>query len=612
MKHIALTFFPLFAFSFFAYAAETDPVDAHYAAYLASIQEKLPSKGVAAFDGANLKNFHFSGDGPDAHFEFADVDGQAFSKCIRLKIPVAVDPSYKVQILSPDSTVAVKKGDFLFATVNARCIEAAANNGVFAAILQVHGSPWTTIGREGVIVGKEWKRVIVATRAEHDYAAGGYELTLHLGMKAQTLELGGFALLNLGQGVDPNALPYTPIAYPGQEPDAPWRKAAAERIEKIRKGDLTVHVTGADGKPLAGASVHIAMQRHAFGFGTFLEYHAMIGTGADSDKLREWTLKLFNRATTPIYWADWGWANADIRKDYMKCAKWAQDNMLTTRGHVIVYPAFQFMPTAMKALEKDPATLRQKVLDHVVDVVDATRAFAFRDYDVTNELRDLNDLHGLLGKDAVVEWFKVAREHAAPESHMAINENTILTRGGETNANQDNYAGWIQYLSDHGQAPDVIGMQGHFDANVTDPVRVLEILDRFAKFGKPLQITEFDLPIRDEDAQARYTRDFLTTIFSHPAMEAFTMWGFWEGQMWQPPAALLRKDFTVKPNGQAFMDLVLKQWWTGVTATTAADGSCATRGFLGDYKITVKNGGAEKSASVKLIKDGASVTVKFE
>ena len=171
MKPIAFILSLVFAFSA---AAETDVVDTHYAAYLAGLQEKLPAKGAAAIDGGNLASFHLSGEGADAHYEFADVADQPFAKCIRLKIPAAVDPSYKVQIVSADSTVAVKKGDFLLAAVNARCIEAAGNNGVFAAILQVHGSPWTTIGREGVIVGKDWKRVIVATRAERDYAAGGY------------------------------------------------------------------------------------------------------------------------------------------------------------------------------------------------------------------------------------------------------------------------------------------------------------------------------------------------------------------------------------------------------------------------------------------------------
>jgi hypothetical protein len=93
------------------------------------------------------------------------------------------------------------------------------------------------------------------------------------------------------------------ILYPGQEPDAPWCKAAAERIDKYRKSDLTVRVVDRDGKPVRGAKVHVQMQRHAFGFGTFLEYDVMTSAGPDADKLREWTLKLFNRCTTPIYWA---------------------------------------------------------------------------------------------------------------------------------------------------------------------------------------------------------------------------------------------------------------------------------------------------------------------
>ena len=155
-------------------------------------------------------------------------------------------------------------------------------------------------------------------------------------------------------------------------------------------------------------------------------------------------------------------------------------------------------------------------------------------------------------------------------------------------------------------------MQGHFDANLTDPAVIYKILDRFAKFGKPIQITEFDLPIRDEACQARFTRDFMTLIFSHPAVEAFTMWGFWEGRMWQSQAALVRKDWTLKPNGQAYMDLTTKEWKTDVTAKTADDGSCGTRGFLGDYAITVSHHGVEKSATVKLVKEGTNVTVKME
>ena len=211
-----------------------------------------------------------------------------------------------------------------------------------------------------------------------------------------------------------------------------------------------------------------------------------------------------------------------------------------------------------------------------------------------------------------MEWFKVAREHAPACSRTAINENTILAHGGVTQPEQDNYAMWIQHLIDQGQGPDIIGMQSHFGETVTGPETALLILDRFARFGKPIQITEFDLPTYDEQGQARYTRDFLTAVFSHPCTDAFTMWGGCEGSMWQPPGAMIRKDWSLKPNAQAWMDLVLKEWWTDVNTTTGSDGSCVTRGFLGDYIITVSADDREKATPVKLTKPGSTTVVALD
>ena len=87
------------------------------------------------------------------------------------------------------------------------------------------------------------------------------------------------------------------------------------------------------------------------------------------------------------------------------------------------------------------------------------------------------------------------------------------------------------------------------------------------------------------------------------------MWGFWEGKMWQPPGAMIRKDWSLRPNGQAYMDLVLKKWWTDVTVTTGLDGSCMTRGFLGDYRVGVTADSKERSAWAKLTKSGLAVTI---
>jgi endo-1,4-beta-xylanase len=558
-------------------------------------------QGTPAFDENVLSNFSLLGQGSNAEYSSVVVTGQPFSRAIRVRVVARTANPYDVQILTPPTTIPLKQGELALAVLNVRCTEAPTGIGFFNAYIQISGPPWTGLGSREVVVGREWTRIIIPVQARQDYGIGKYELALHLGAQAQTLELGGIALLNLGQTIDPGKLPFTPITYPGEEPDAAWRKGAAERIEKYRKADLTVRVVDQKGKSVRGAKVHVAMQRHAYGFGTFLECEMMTGSGPDTDKLRAWTLKLFNRCTTPIYWADWGWVYPENRKRYLECAKWAADHHLATRGHCIIYPGWEFLPSAIKPLAANPAALRKRLLEHVVEVTEATRQFSFTEYDVCNELRYLTDIHGLLGRAAVVEWFRVAREHA-PNSRMAINENTILTRGGFTQGEQDNYAEWIQYLIDQGQGPDVIGMQGHFGEAVTGPETVLKILDRFARFGKTIQITEFDLITRDEQGQARYTRDFLTAVFSHPATDAFTMWGFWEGRMWQPPGAMIRKDWTLKPNGQAYMDLVLKDWWTDVAATTGPDGSFTTRGFLGDYRITATIDGREKTFLVKLIK----------
>jgi endo-1,4-beta-xylanase len=90
------------------------------------------------------------------------------------------------------------------------------------------------------------------------------------------------------------------------------------------------------------------------------------------------------------------------------------------------------------------------------------------------------------------------------------------------------------------------------------------------------------------------------------------LWGFWENRHWRPQAALFASDWTMRPHGQAWMDLVNKQWKTDASATTDADGSISTRGFLGDYQITVTHGQRTKTAPAQLDRDGETVTITLE
>jgi endo-1,4-beta-xylanase len=119
--------------------------------------------------------------------------------------------------------------------------------------------------------------------------------------------------------------------------------------------------------------------------------------------------------------------------------------------------------------------------------------------------------------------------------------------------------------------------------------RVITVLDRFAALKKPIRITEFDINIRDEAAQADYTRDFYTALYSHPAVVGIMQWGFWEGKIWQKNAAMVRTDWTEKPNGVALRQLIKKTLASHHAAKTDAAGQWNEAIHHGEHtlKITV-------------------------
>ena len=87
------------------------------------------------------------------------------------------------------------------------------------------------------------------------------------------------------------------------------------------------------------------------------------------------------------------------------------------------------------------------------------------------------------------------------------------------------------------------------------------------------------------------------------------MWGFWEGRHWRPRAAMFRKDWSRKPNADAFTGLVFNKWWTDETAITDADGAINLRGFKGDYAIDVSLGDITQSTTASLTRDGLTMTI---
>ena len=120
--------------------------------------------------------------------------------------------------------------------------------------------------------------------------------------------------------------------------------------------------------------------------------------------------------------------------------------------------------------------------------------------------------------------------------------------------------------------------------------RILSQLDRFAKLGLKIRITEFDIDTLDEDLQADFTRDLYTAAFSHPSVIGVQNWGFWAKAHWRPRAAMFRDDWTPKPNALAYKQLIYADWWSEETKQSDADGMVSCSAFYGSYLIEIEGG----------------------
>jgi len=581
---------------------------------VSSAQAVTLPQGTLVMARAALLHAQRGGEYPtNARLTVVTVTGPSFTQALRVATLRLAPQPWNTQVTF-SNTAAVRQGDVLFLSVWARRIESRAETGEARAefVFEQSGPPWTKSVMRDIAVGPQWQQFYLPFAAAMDYAAGQAQVCFRVGYPPQVLELAAFELLNCGV-TNINALPMVKATYAGMAADAPWRAAAAARIETLRKATLLLGVVDTNGQPVPGATVQVRMRKHAFGFGAAVaaRYFTADATTPDAQRYRTMVTQLFNKVVleNDLKWPSWrgewygrGWSNSA-----MAAVDWLRTNNLGVRGHCLVWPAWDNLPLYVRLLSNTPARVRQAVLKHLADEAGALRG-KICEWDVINEPYSNHDLMDLLGKAVMVEWFTAARA-ADPAAKLYLNDYSILSARGLDTAHQDHYFATIRYLLQQGAPLDGIGMQGHFGWDLTPPVRLLEILDRFATFGKDLQVTEFDISVDDEALQARYLTDFMTALFSHRAVAGIVMWGFWEGAHWQPKAALYRRDWRAKPAGQAWQELVHKQWWTTADGVTDAQGDYALRGFKGDYDVTVSHGGLTNTWALTLTNDPSRVDI---
>ncbi len=524
------------------------------------------------------------------------VTGQPFARAIRVDTGGRTRSEDAIR-LEWDNAAPIKNKDVLFLRFWARTIETLDESG--QGRLQItfpNKTPRTeavVLSKKGATFGAEWQRFDYPLPARAGAGANAAALTFGLGnTDRQVIEIGGLQLLNFGPNIQPSQLPFNKATYEGREAGAPWRAEANARIEQHRKGDLTVRVMDAAGRPVPEATVKVAMKRHAYGFGSMVNDRDL----ATNPRYRDHVLKLFNQATVNVKWEGW----EGRVKSLPPTLKLLRDNNFQIHAHAIVWPGWRRLPKSLEAMQNEPEKLRHTVRDHVREAMLLTKG-RIDSVDVVNETFNAQSLQGVLGKEEMAQWFKIAHE-VDPKVILMLNENSL-----ESGRKTEHVISEVKFLRAQGAPIGGIGTQAHVSA--TSIPQIIANWQRLAQLGLPMKITEYDTVTPDDELQGEFMRDLMIAWFSLPQSDAFIMWGFWDGNHWLNDSPLFYADWSPKPGLKHWNDLIFKQWWTNSQGATGAAGDYKARGFLGDYEITATQGGKTKTVPATLAREGQTVTV---
>ncbi|MBC8064033.1 MAG: endo-1,4-beta-xylanase [Chlorobia bacterium] len=450
----------------------------------------------------------------------------------------------------------------------------------------------------------EWKQYRFAAKALNSYPAGGSEAKFFLGYAKGTVEIAQIRVENHGPG-DPGKFDQTIDYWGGATHNEDWKKAAFERIEKYRKADVTINVVDSAGRPVTNASIKLEMKRHSFRFGTAVVAGRINGNSSEDVKYRQVLEDNFN---TAVFENDMKWYDetGNGMRAALQAMPWLEQRGFETRGHNLVWGTWRYLPKGLA--DKPVAEIWQKIQDHVKDYVGQTKSRVYT-WDVVNEAVTETELWDKIGWDKFAEVHKLAKQ-IDPKLKITYNDYNMSNPAQAGTGHRNRALERAKFLIDKGAPLDILGDQAHMGKPFTPIPDVLAAWDQMAKLGRPIEITEFDLNVPSEEAHAPYTLDYLIAAFSHPSIESFLMWGFWEKAHWLPSGAMYRADWTPRQAAKDWKEWVYNKWWTRASLKTGATDSVKTRGFLGYYQADATVGSKKGVATFRL-RNGVTNSVEI-
>jgi GH35 family endo-1,4-beta-xylanase len=424
------------------------------------------------------------------------------------------------------------------------------------------------------------------------------------------------------------------------------RVASDPVATRHRIGEVTLTINGTGGQPLADRIVNVEQRRHAFAFGNIgFDLPPLIGGpgpdgseelegfgGATSLRLHWFEgvfPSLFNTATLPFYWGRYepSRGTTDLRR-LAATAHWLAERGVTVKGHPLVWHTVQ------------PAWL----LDLGLDEVEYLQRARIRD--LVGGFAGVIDTWDAINEAVIMPVFRNGDNAITRLAHargrifmvrMAVEEARAANPSATLVLNDFDLSSAFECLIEGVLAADIsidgIGLQTHMHQGYRGEDYMRETLDRFARFGLPLHMTETSLvsghlmPVEITDlndyrisqwpstteGEARQAEEIVRhyrSLVEHPAVTSVNYWGITDDGSWLgAPTGLVRADGSRKPSYDALEDLITGEWWLRPTEVRTDDaGRVGVRGFFGDYEASI--GG--KSAAFRVEPGAPTVAVTID
>ena len=410
-------------------------------------------------------------------------------------------------------------------------------------------------------------------------------------------------------------------------------------IELNRKGPMLFTFKDEDGKILENVHLKVTQKTHDFKYGADLfMLDEIVDSKEKNEAYKEHFAAAFNLATVPFYWEDLEpepgkprYA-ADSPRIYRRpptdlCIDWCERNGIEPKCHILNYA--NFTPQWAKGDIFKEKSLLEKRMRELAE----RYARRIRMWEVTNETFWGTNFRGsnFYQQDDFIEWsFKTAEKYF-PANELIINEYAGVWSSGY-HRDRSRYYMQIERALLKGARIDGVGLQFHMfhkggaedvikkTRDYYDPMRLFDVMDTYAKLGRPLQITEITIPAYseepgDEETQAEILRTLYRIWFSHRAMKAIIYWNLPDGYAaFAKPGdfscgenmyygGLCRFDMTPKPAYQVVRDLFGKQWRTNFERDVG--GQFSFRGFHGTYELEATANGRTVKQEFRLNPDFA-------